>query len=219
MKPANKLWTHRYPTGARSQLDYILVRNKWKNSIKNAQAYSSFASVGSDHRIVSCTINLSLRASKKPVKHLITQIDWRAVSSCPELTSIYAINVHNRFEELSKLGDDIDTQYQNIITATEEVALHSLLKKKKTKLSPISSHSLVNKARENVQAAVRKYQNNQFEFSRKAITKAQRELDEAYLTAETEFIQGKISQLERERVVMYAPWTPFAAFWLVGMTS
>ena len=40
MKPASKLWTHRYPTGAKSQLDYILVRNKWKNSIKNAQAYS-----------------------------------------------------------------------------------------------------------------------------------------------------------------------------------
>ena len=200
MKPASKLWTHRYPTGARSRLDYILVRNKWKNSIKNAQAYSSFASVGSDHRIVSCTINLSLRASKKPVKHPMKQIDWRAVSSCPELTSIYAINVHNRFEELSKPGDDIDTQYQNIITATEEVALHSLPKQKKTKLSPISSHSIVNKARENVQAAVRKYQNDQSEFSRKAITKAQRELDEAYLTAETEFIQGKISQLERESI-------------------
>ena len=75
------------------------------------------------------------------------QIDWRAVSSCPELTSIYAINVHNRFEELSKPGDNIDTQYQNITTATEEVALHSLPKKKKTKLSPISSHSIVNKKR------------------------------------------------------------------------
>ena len=88
MKPASQLWTHRYPTGARSQLDYILVRNKWKNSIKKAQAYSSFASVGSDHKIVSCTINLSLRASKKPVMHPMKQIDWRAVSSCPELTSI-----------------------------------------------------------------------------------------------------------------------------------
>ena len=88
MKPTCKLWTHRYPTGARSQLDYILVRNKWKNSIKKAQAYPSFASVGSDHKIVSCTINLSLRASKKPVMHPMKQIDWRAVSSCPELTSI-----------------------------------------------------------------------------------------------------------------------------------
>ena len=93
--------------------------------------------------------------------------------------------------------------YQNQATTSIhniDVALQSLPKKKKTKLSPISSHSIVNKARENVQVAVRKYQNNQSEFSRKAITKAQRELDKAYLTAETEFIQGKISQLERKSI-------------------
>ena len=37
----------------KSQIDYILINSKWKNSLKNWQAYSSFASVGSDHRILS----------------------------------------------------------------------------------------------------------------------------------------------------------------------
>ena len=47
---------HQYPTGASSQLNYILGRNKWKNSIRNAQIYSSFANVGSGQRICNCIL-------------------------------------------------------------------------------------------------------------------------------------------------------------------
>ena len=32
------------------QLDYILVRNKWRNSVLNAEAYNGFGRPGSDHR-------------------------------------------------------------------------------------------------------------------------------------------------------------------------
>lgn len=46
----NRLWTHRSPRGYLSQLDYILVRRKWQNSTKNYRAYTSFTSVGSDHK-------------------------------------------------------------------------------------------------------------------------------------------------------------------------
>lgn len=38
----------------------ILTRKKWRNSVTNCQAYSSFLSVGSDHRVISCIIRLSL---------------------------------------------------------------------------------------------------------------------------------------------------------------
>lgn len=106
MKLESKLWTHQYPTGARSQL---YIRNKWKNSIRNAQAYSSFTNVGSDHRIFSCYINLSLRASKMLVKHPMKQIDWQLVASNPELAFNYAIEVHNRFEILWMSGAEHDS--------------------------------------------------------------------------------------------------------------
>ena len=46
----------------KSQIDYILINNKWKNCLNNFQAYSSFASVGSDHSILSATLRLSLRS-------------------------------------------------------------------------------------------------------------------------------------------------------------
>ena len=39
-KKASKLWTCELPSGHRAQLDYILVRKKWRNSILNAHAYN-----------------------------------------------------------------------------------------------------------------------------------------------------------------------------------
>ena len=65
-KRKGKRWTFEDPKGNRYLLDYILVNSKWKNSILNSEVYSSFASVGSDHRIVTASIQLSLRVTKSP---------------------------------------------------------------------------------------------------------------------------------------------------------
>ena len=80
MKPNSRLWTFEYPTGARAQLDYILFRKKWRNSIKDSRSFSSFSSIGSDHRIVSATIKLSLRSSKRSKPHPMKTFDWRKVA-------------------------------------------------------------------------------------------------------------------------------------------
>ncbi|ELT96954.1 hypothetical protein CAPTEDRAFT_106046, partial [Capitella teleta] len=64
-KKRGKRWTYQDRcTGTKRQLDYILVRRKWRNSVLNAEPYSSFCSVGSDHRVVSMKVRLSLRAPK-----------------------------------------------------------------------------------------------------------------------------------------------------------
>ena len=49
MKPKGQLWTFKYPSGDRAQLDYIIFRKKWKNSVKNSLSYSSYSTVGCDH--------------------------------------------------------------------------------------------------------------------------------------------------------------------------
>ena len=46
------------------QIHYIIIRMKWKNSLLNAELYN-FSSIGSDHRIVSSRIRLSLQANGK----------------------------------------------------------------------------------------------------------------------------------------------------------
>ena len=61
-----KLWTYISDmNGLKSQVDYILIYQKWKNSIKNREAYSSFSSIGSNDRIVSTKMK-SFRVKKKP---------------------------------------------------------------------------------------------------------------------------------------------------------
>ena len=64
-KKPGKLWTFLADTtGIKSQIDYILVRRKWRNSVKNTEAYNSYTSIGSDHRLVAATFKLSLISNK-----------------------------------------------------------------------------------------------------------------------------------------------------------
>ena len=48
----------------KSQIDYILISRKCKNSLHNCEAYNSFSSIGSDHRLLTAKIKLSLRKAK-----------------------------------------------------------------------------------------------------------------------------------------------------------
>ena len=101
MRCKNQLWTFEYPNGQRAQLDYILVQKKWQNSIRNCRPYSSFSTVGSDHRIVSVHVKLSLRVSKRSPFDPMKAIDWKKVALDKRLSSLYSVSVHNRFQELS----------------------------------------------------------------------------------------------------------------------
>ena len=58
-----KLWTYTYANNSKAQIYYIFINKKWKNSVMNCEAYSSFEGVSSDHRIVTAKIRLSLRKS------------------------------------------------------------------------------------------------------------------------------------------------------------
>ena len=82
----------------KSQIDYILINNKWKNCLKNCQAYSSFVSVGSDHCILSAKLRLSLRSkTATPRKE---NYEWNVLKSDQELQNRYSIQLHNRFSIL-----------------------------------------------------------------------------------------------------------------------
>ena len=58
LKRQGKRWTFEDPKGQQYLLDYVLINTKWKNSVMNVEPYSSFASVGSDHRIVTIKLKL-----------------------------------------------------------------------------------------------------------------------------------------------------------------
>ena len=57
-KHVNKHWTYRSPKGSLSQVDFIMYRKRWRNSFNDCQAYSSSNPVGSNHRIVTATVQI-----------------------------------------------------------------------------------------------------------------------------------------------------------------
>ena len=52
----------------KSQTDFILVRKKWKNSVKDTEVYSFFSTLGTDHRVVFSNMISLRRAKKQPKK-------------------------------------------------------------------------------------------------------------------------------------------------------
>ena len=69
----------------KSQIAYISINSKWKNSLKNCQAYSSFASVGSDHRILSVSLRSKAVTPKKE------NYNWSVLKSDQVLQNRYSI--------------------------------------------------------------------------------------------------------------------------------
>ena len=201
MKSKNQLWTFEYPNGTRAQLDFILVRKKWQNSIKDCRAYSSFSSVGSDHRIVSATVKLSFRVSKKLAPDPMKAIDWKAVNRDKTLSSQYTVNVFNRFQELSRYDSEstrLDSRnihliYGNLMTANEEVALSTLPKKPKSQRNPVSSDSKIAEARVTLKKLSLIYHCHPSQSNKRKLTAAKKSLDHAYVEAEEAYINGKIA--------------------------
>lgn len=200
MKSKNQLWTFEYPSGKRAQLDYILFRKKWRNSIKNSRSYSSFSSIGSDHRIVSSTIKLSLRSSKRAIPHPMKTIDWKKVALDKDLSHQFSVAVNNKFQALYPdivlEQSNLDESYSHLSKITEEIATELLPKKtKRTSFQP-STANVVEQARENLKRLSAEYHQSPTVLKRVSLKLAKRELDEAYLLAEADFINGKISDIE-----------------------
>ena len=81
----------------------------------NAESYSSFDSVGSDHRVVATRLRLSLRVPKSAPK---TRPDWEAFAGSPELQANYTAEVRARLHLLAEEGEP--TTYERILSANEE---------------------------------------------------------------------------------------------------
>ena len=116
-KRLGKLWTYISDmNGTKSQIDYILINRKWKNSLRNVESYSSFSSIGSDYRIVSAKLKLCLRRSKTPPRK--AAYDWKVLRGDG--------NLLNRYEQLciesQSDGNDSSKTYENLIHANSKAA-------------------------------------------------------------------------------------------------
>ena len=106
--------------------------------------------MGSDHRIVTARIRLSLRMSKTPAKKKC--YDWSSLRNT-ELQELYTVTVRNRYTELSNNSDNITEQYGKFVKANAEAADKLIPIKKKTKRRNIAEEPQIDKARREVRDA------------------------------------------------------------------
>ncbi|XP_071480868.1 craniofacial development protein 2-like [Diadema antillarum] len=138
-KKPGKMWTYLSDMHlSKSQIDFILVRKKWRNSVMNTEAYDFFNSLGSDHRLVMAEIRLSLRKVKAQPKRV--EYDWEAFKEDTELQKQYSVEVKNRFSALCKENDTMESvtdkvsqRYGHFVSAIAETNKTMVPKKEKEK--------------------------------------------------------------------------------------
>ena len=155
----------------------------------NVEAYSTFSSIGSDHRILTARIKLKLRSAKTPPRR--KKFDWKA------LRSLYSITVRNRFDELSSVNDNPTVSYGHLITANDEVADKLIPTKKKVMRKNLSNHPNVSVARSRVQNAFKAYTTNETRDSQALLQREKENLDEVYTVLMEEDLTKMIERVEK----------------------
>ena len=118
-KRQSKLWTYISDmSGTKTKIDYILISNKCNNSVKNVEAFNTFASIESDHRVLAAKLKLSLRTAKKKTRGNV--YGWAMLTSDKNLQQLYTVQVKNRYSELNSGSDeDVTNTYQNLIKVND----------------------------------------------------------------------------------------------------
>ena len=192
-KRMGKRWTFQdRASSMRRQLDYILVRRKWRKSILNAESYSTFDSVGSDHRVVATRLRLSLRVPKSAPR---ARPDWEAFAGSPELQAKYTAEVRARLH-LAEEGEP--TAYERFLSANEEATRKWVPTKGRHRASPRSKHPEVVRARTLVEEARRSFEREGTAESRVELNSAKQQLFSTYDRIKGEELMEKVKKVEAE---------------------
>ena len=188
-KRMGKRWTFRdRGTNVLRQLDYILVRRKWRSSVLNAEPYSSFQTVGSDHRVVTVRLRLSLRAPKTTPR---SRPDWVAFAGSPEIQASYTADVRGRLLEGPQ-----DTSYELFLAASKEATARWVPVKGKSNNSPTSRHPVVVAARARMEEASMELEREGSEECREKLRETKRRLYEAYDQVEGRKLMEEVKKVE-----------------------
>ena len=175
------------------QLDYILMRRKWRNSVTDAEPFSSFSTVGSDHRVVSMRVRLSLRVPKPSLK---IRHDWKSFSESPDLQAKYTVEVRNRFQLLGA-EEGPDAMYARFMAAHTVATNECVPVKDGARAPPRSKHPAVRAAREKATSARLDFDRERTEEKREALNEAKQLLFSAYDKIRGEEVAERMERVER----------------------
>lgn len=119
------------------QIDFILVKKKWRNGVMNTEDYDFFSCLESDRRLVMTDVRLSLRKSKAKAQRVL--YDWSTFREDDELQQRFTVEVRNKFSvpcnehmsaEEGSVEDWVITRYGNFIAAIAAANETLVLKRK-----------------------------------------------------------------------------------------
>ena len=184
------MWTWEHPDGVhKAQIDHILLRRKWRNSVRNCRAYSA-VELGSNHRIVTAELKISLRVPRPDQK--IVRRDMQALNNSADLQERYRIEVitlSNNFNEKSS-----QAKYDEIVNILEK-ANNSVLPKKVIKRDNWVSEDTETLVRNRVSLR-NKYRNHRTQENYLNWREAARLADESFENDQQRFLEYKCNQAE-----------------------
>ena len=194
-KRESKMWTHLSDgTLNKGQLDFVLIRRKWRNSLKNTEAYNTFQSLGSDHRVVVSKVKVSFRCSRRPPKRV--HYDYSALKVDTELQNKYAVEVQNRFSCLVEEDDEATVSYGKFVEAIDATNKSLLPKKTRQRQLDPASDPRVDSARRELFLAKDEYHQEPCEEKREEVATKKDLLKSCYAQVEEEILKRKIKRVE-----------------------
>ena len=98
-QPKRLLYTWKSPGDVRrNQIDYILIRHRHRNSVKQCKTYPG-ADIGSDHNPLIAKVKIRLKRSTPKIVQKKEHIDWGKLKTA-EMSYKYIVDVQNRYEVL-----------------------------------------------------------------------------------------------------------------------
>ena len=198
-KRNGKLWTWRSPQNTLHQIDYILVRSKWRNSVKNCEAYSSFSPLNSDHRVVTARVSLSLRSTKPDNGMRVEKYIWSDLATDEELQKNYSVEVRNRYQALQETDDEgsLIPDYSKFVTASAEAAEECLKKVPRKKKNVRSLDPRVKAVREEVEKAYQMFlSSGKTDELREEYKERVQDLYQTYAIIDQEELLQKVAEAE-----------------------
>ena len=119
--PVRRKWTWKSPhSNTRNQIDYILIRERFRNALKPCKAYSG-ADCGSDHNPVIAKVQLKLRKLKQRKQN--KKLDIQQLKLNEEIRMKHNVEVSKRLQALAEV-EDLDEKWkimkESITTAAEK---------------------------------------------------------------------------------------------------
>ena len=149
--------------------------------------------VGSDHRIITAKIRLSLRQSKTSSKKKI-RYDWNKLLTDRNIKDLYTVEIQNQYQALQDLdgNENANQIYSNIMSAHEEAAKSRVPVKVKVKQHvPWEDENIIAK-RETARKAYKESLKKKTRGSVAKLEEAKKELQEAYDLEQEKYVNEKV---------------------------